>query len=251
MILVVGVLLVVAIADLLRFEDLRPRAAPILRASIPAAIFAAFFTWATGISWWYAAVGVAAPLWVLGTTTWRRSLAPWALGLLGLAVATGIALSAWIEQPAGWLQIWYENLDIAAVKTAPYEQFLMFAAAILFAVSSANVFVRSVLFSSGTVSVEGEETLKGGRIIGPIERSFILVMACLGQYLAIASVIAAKSILRFPEIGATPPPSARTLISTRHRSGTQKKTAEYVLVGSFTSWALALVLALLVLAQAN
>ena len=57
-------------------------------------------------------------------------------------------------------------------------------------------------------------------------------MALAGQYAALSVVVAAKGILRFPEI------SSDTAGGTR---------AEYVLVGSFVSWALALVFVPLVL----
>lgn len=73
-------------------------------------------------------------------------------------------------------------------------------------------------------------TLKGGRIIGPLERLFILSLALGGQFTAIGAVIAAKGIIRFPEISKDSPGGSK---------------AEYFLVGSFASWALVLAIAVL------
>lgn len=78
---------------------------------------------------------------------------------------------------------------------------------------------------------EPHSSLKGGRIIGPLERLFLLTLALTGQFTAIAAVIAAKGIIRFPEI-------------SKDESGGSK--AEYFLVGSFASWTLVLVVGLLV-----
>jgi hypothetical protein len=69
------------------------------------------------------------------------------------------------------------------------------------------------------------QTLKGGRILGPLERSFIFAMGLSGHFSALAAVIAAKGVLRFPEIS---------------HANDEGNTAEYVLVGSFVSWLLAL-----------
>ncbi|GAB3605858.1 hypothetical protein GCM10027413_12670 [Conyzicola nivalis] len=72
--------------------------------------------------------------------------------------------------------------------------------------------------------------LKGGRFIGPLERLFLLALVLAGQFTAIAALVAAKGIIRFPEI-------------SKDTTGGSK--AEYFLVGSFASWALVLLVALL------
>jgi len=73
--------------------------------------------------------------------------------------------------------------------------------------------------------------LKGGRFIGPLERVFLLALVLTGQFTALAAVIAAKGIVRFPEI-------------SKDETGGSK--AEYFLVGSFASWALVVVVATLI-----
>ena len=76
-----------------------------------------------------------------------------------------------------------------------------------------------------------EPDLKGGRLIGPLERVFVFAMMLAAAYTLVAAVFAAKGIVRFPEI------------SRDDGSGSR---AEYFLVGSMVSWGLALAGALLV-----
>ena len=69
-----------------------------------------------------------------------------------------------------------------------------------------NQLVRLVLGSVGAVKPEGQpqasDRLKGGRLLGPMERLLILGLGLAGQLAAATAVVAAKSIIRFPEINA-------------------------------------------------
>ncbi|MBD8043659.1 hypothetical protein H9638_07510 [Arthrobacter sp. Sa2BUA2] len=65
--------------------------------------------------------------------------------------------------------------------------------------------------------------LKGGRLIGPIERLLIVVLAFAGAPQIIAALAAAKGVVRFPEIAED--------------RGTGSKAEEF-LVGSLASWTL-------------
>ena len=150
---------------------------------------------------------------------------PWPVA--GLAMASVVALA--VPQPSvnrGWLVRWYEGLDLAALADVSIEQFVFGAACVVFLIETANIIVRLMLIGTGPSVIATEKTLKGGRILGPIERVFILAMALGGHYGALSAVVAAKGILRFPEI-------------SRDTAGGSR--AEYVLVGSFVSWALAFV----------
>jgi hypothetical protein len=69
----------------------------------------------------------------------------------------------------------------------------------------------------------GTVTLKGGRMIGPIERLLLAGFSLAGAFPVVAALIAAKGIVRFPEI-------------RRETTGYQ---AEYFLIGSLVSWAMA------------
>ena len=74
--------------------------------------------------------------------------------------------------------------------------------------------------------------LKGGRLLGPMERVFIVGLGLAGEITAASVVVAAKGLLRWPELQA-----ARA--EGRGGPGIHAVT-EYFLVGSFVSWMLAL-----------
>ncbi|WP_314502691.1 hypothetical protein [uncultured Microbacterium sp.] len=74
-------------------------------------------------------------------------------------------------------------------------------------------------------------TLKGGRLIGPLERIIVFALTLTGVYSLLAAVLAAKGIVRFPEIS---------------RDGETGSRAEYFLIGSLVSWVVALAAAFLV-----
>ncbi len=111
-------------------------------------------------------------------------------------------------------------------------------AAFLFLLNSANFVVRILVDLTGvevapddtdvpaaTPAAKKKVALKGGRFLGPIERILILALGLAGQFGAIAAVVGAKSIIRYPEIS---------------KSNDGGKTAEYFLIGSGLSWGLAL-----------
>ncbi len=66
--------------------------------------------------------------------------------------------------------------------------------------------------------------LRGGRLIGPIERILIVILALVGGFVLIAALVAAKGVVRFPEISAD--------------RGVGSKAEEF-LVGSLASWTIA------------
>ncbi|WP_341974257.1 hypothetical protein [Microbacterium sp. LWO13-1.2] len=72
---------------------------------------------------------------------------------------------------------------------------------------------------------------KGGRLIGPLERMLVLILTLAAAYPILAAMLAAKGIVRFPEIS---------------RDGETGARAEYFLVGSLVSWVMALGSAFLV-----
>ncbi len=93
--------------------------------------------------------------------------------------------------------------------------------------------VRLVLKATGTINPRSDggmppTQLKGGRLLGPLERIFILALALGGQVTAASVVVAAKGLLRFPEL------------SSRHEQQTVHEMTEYFLLGSFASWLVAL-----------
>lgn len=99
----------------------------------------------------------------------------------------------------------------------------------LFLTVSSNGLVRAALLRDSTQlgqSPPGDGAqLKGGRLIGPLERLALAWLLTFGAYPVAAGLIAAKGIVRFPEIQA----------DQQHGN-----KAEYFLVGSFVSWSLAI-----------
>ncbi|GAB3600820.1 hypothetical protein [Microbacterium tumbae] len=72
---------------------------------------------------------------------------------------------------------------------------------------------------------------KGGRLIGPLERVIVFMLTLTAAYPILAAMLAAKGIVRFPEIS---------------KDGETGARAEYFLVGSLVSWVIALGSAFLV-----
>lgn len=72
---------------------------------------------------------------------------------------------------------------------------------------------------------------KGGRLIGPLERVLVMILTLASAYPILAAMLAAKGIVRFPEIS---------------RDGETGARAEYFLVGSLVSWVIGLGAAFLV-----
>lgn len=72
---------------------------------------------------------------------------------------------------------------------------------------------------------------KGGRLIGPLERVIVFMLTLTAAYPILAAMLAAKGIVRFPEIS---------------KDGETGARAEYFLVGSLVSWVMALGAAFLV-----
>jgi len=115
---------------------------------------------------------------------------------------------------------------------------LMWLALAIFLTQSGNRITRAVLLLSGReLGADGQAAgavpgsqLKGGRVIGPLERIFIMVLAVVGAYHVVAALMAAKGIVRFPEI------SADAKREDPAQAGTK---AEEFLVGSLASWGLA------------
>nr|WP_017202407.1 hypothetical protein [Microbacterium barkeri] len=79
--------------------------------------------------------------------------------------------------------------------------------------------------------VDPRNGFKGGRLIGPLERVLVMLLTLAAAYPVLAAMLAAKGIVRFPEIS---------------RDGETGARAEYFLVGSLVSWVIGLGAAFLV-----
>lgn len=224
MILLAVLLLGVGIADFARPQDRPANRTDLSRAAAVGTLVVAVVVWGTGLDWWWVPAGTVVLIAWVASMPHDRTY-PWPVVGLGAAVTGILAGSAHLPTSDGWLTDWYGGLAVPPLHGISFEHFVLGAGCVVFLVESANIIVRAVLAGTDAGVMASEQTLKGGRVLGPIERILIFAMALSGQYAALTAVVAAKGILRFPEI-------------SRDVAG---RKAEYVLVGSFVSWAVALV----------
>ncbi len=162
----------------------------------------------------------------------RQQVAPLAVFTAALILLT--VLSGWSSPVKGIVSRWSTWAQLPVHDVAP-NRLLMVVGVVLVQFATANQLVRLVLGSVGAVRPAGQpqpsDRLKGGRLLGPMERLLILSLGVGGQLAAASAVVAAKGIIRFPELSAQ-----------KNRNGEVgiDEVTEYFLVGSFTSWLLAL-----------
>ncbi|MDD7930272.1 hypothetical protein [Microbacterium thalli] len=183
--------------------------------------------WAGAAAWWFAAVGAAA---VWAATTSIREPTRWGLwpaALLGLVTAVAVALIGVREGQGPLERIWPIESPLGVVSL---DLAVALVGSLVFLVESGNVIVRASL-RGGVVAAAATNALRGGRLIGPLERILVFALTLTGAFTLLAAVLAAKGIVRFPEI-------------SRDDEGGDR--AEYFLVGSLVSWVVALAAAFLV-----
>lgn len=171
----------------------------------------------------------------------RAVFALTAVVLLGLA--TFLSLGVWPD-PASGLAGRFLRLTPFPVLARMTPGKLVLAVGILVAlVETGNAAVRLVLTATGVSPSRAGARLRGGRILGPVERLLIFGFAVAGEITGAALVASAKSILRFPEISRV---SAQSGVSHQEASElAPDEISEYVLIGSLVSWFLALLPVLL------
>ncbi|MBB3749398.1 hypothetical protein FHT44_001859 [Mycolicibacterium sp. BK634] len=164
----------------------------------------------------------------------RRQAMP--LVLFAVVLAALIALSGFGSPVAGPVKAWAGWASVTGLESADPTRIMLVAGVILLQLMTGNQLVRLLLGSVGSIRPADEpqpsDRLKGGRLLGPMERLLILGLALAGQLAAATAVVAAKSIIRFPEINAQ---------RARENGGIGiDDVTEYFLVGSFASWIVAL-----------
>ena len=187
-------------------------------------------------SWWIMCVTLATGVWLFvsdldlaSTPSTSRALEgrQWALVVLGIAISSAIFLQPLSTATASPLDDWFLSLTPSLPAAPTVESWLLLLTVVLFNTETAKNIVRLVL--GLPLATEGSKETKGGRLIGPLERILIFALAVAGETLAISAVIAAKGLLRFPEISAAG--------KDGHDNGSK---AEQVIVGSLLSWVIAL-----------
>jgi hypothetical protein len=128
------------------------------------------------------------------------------------------------------------QLPFPLVAGASLEQVVFVAGVLVMLFATSNAIVRLVLTAMGTRFSNAEQRLRGGRVIGPLERVLIFGLGLAGQATAAALVIGAKGLLRYPELN--------NLRGEQGAGGSSARpidvVTEYLLIGSLTSWLLAL-----------
>lgn len=166
------------------------------------------------------------------TRGFARGGRPWIpLALLGLALVGAIVVAPGASHAGGLLGEWLARDPLPVFADVSADRLLLLAGLVLVQLSTGNVLVRLVLAVTGTMSPaqhgtsgDPEMRLKGGRLLGPMERLVILGLGLAGQLTAAGIVIAAKGLLRFPEL------------QSRSEQDRIHQLTEYFLVGSFVSW---------------
>jgi hypothetical protein len=107
-----------------------------------------------------------------------------------------------------------------------YFAFLSCASGIVLSVPAGGVLIAKLIkpFTNEIRDNDISGLTQGGRYIGWLERLLVMLLVLMDQPNGIGFLIAAKSILRFGEI----------------KDGSQRKVAEYIIIGTFLSfgWAL-------------
>jgi len=155
-----------------------------------------------------------------GSPVYRAAALAALIAGLVITVVGGGVLDNWSEMPS--------SLGGSLLADVSPAQMLLVGGVVLFQLSSANVVVRLILDAVGVPAETNEKRLKGGRLLGPMERLFILGFGMAGELTAAAVVVAAKGLLRFPELQRGVQAEGPTDVT------------EYFLVGSFASWLIAL-----------
>jgi hypothetical protein len=227
-------LIAMGVADVSRRVTERAWVAAMLAPAVVAGCAALAGLWRLGDILLLIFAAVASVGWVIlcarAERTGEREVTP--LVVFGVAVGLLILLSGWDSDVTGLVQRWSTWVGL---QLDP-DRLLMVVGVVLLQFVTGNQLVRLVLGLVGAVKPEGQpqpsDRLKGGRLLGPMERVLILGLGLAGQLAAATAVVAAKSIIRFPEINAQ---------KARENGGIGiDEVTEYFLVGSFASWIVAL-----------
>jgi hypothetical protein len=158
-----------------------------------------------------------------------------AMAFLAVGIAVLVAFSGAAGPVGGPLADWLAWTALPRLPGADADRTLLLAGLLIVQLSTGNLLVRLALGWGGAPEPPGTaraaDRLRGGRLLGPMERVFILGLGLAGQVTAAGIVIAAKGLIRWPELQAVRQGDTDPGIDA---------VTEYFLVGSFVSWLVAL-----------
>lgn len=160
-----------------------------------------------------------------------------------------VAVSGSADPVGGEVATWYSNLGFGFARSLPVDQFVLGLGAACFLLATGNRIVRFTLVATEASLLEGEGTMRGGRVLGPMERLIVAAAVISGGVAAAGFVIAAKGLLRFREIRSADQSGAKGP-SAEERQSKADEITEYFLIGTFASVVLAGTVSVLVLAGA-
>ncbi|MFE6648547.1 hypothetical protein ACFVJS_18400 [Nocardioides sp. NPDC057772] len=167
------------------------------------------------------------------------------LALLVGTIFLGILLAPVAGEVGGPVAAWADDAPWAWVEAARPEAVLLAFGGLLVQISTGNVVVQLVLDVARVANpldgVDGNN-LKGGRLLGPLERLTIFGLGLTGSIAAAGLVVAAKGLIRWPELQ-----SFRGENRGDGEGPSINDVTEYFLVGSFVSWMTSLVTLALVI----
>jgi hypothetical protein len=166
---------------------------------------------------------VALAMWVLGSAQSLVSKGAVSRAVAFVGLAGGVVGSLLAGDVEG-----VEGYGPGALAGVPNQHLLLVSAVLVVQLSTANLLVRLVLDAVGVPAAPNEKQLKGGRLLGPMERVFIVGLGLAGELTAASIVVAAKGLLRFPELQRGAGASGPTDLT------------EYFLIGTLASWLVAL-----------
>ncbi|PID53556.1 MAG: hypothetical protein CSA58_03725 [Micrococcales bacterium] len=161
-----------------------------------------------------------------------------------LGTVTGLlAFDGFASPVGGLLERWKTWAGLPMLDTVSPDRILLVLGLLLVNLATGNVLVQLMLVTMGATrptdrtgdARRPSEELRGGRLLGPMERIFIFGLGLTGEMTAASMVIAAKGLLRFPQLQQ----ESRQAAQAAHDD--HPNVTEYFLIGSFVSWLVALV----------
>lgn len=144
----------------------------------------------------------------------------------GLHILSVLGLWSLFIQPELNIPSWFENTS-----------FWIYTTAVLFITVVSGIVVRELMSQwSDALHESNEKSLnKAGKYIGMLERLFVFIFVVTGRWEGIGFLLAAKSVFRFGDL----------------KESKDRKRTEYILIGTFVSFGIALVTGMLVLKLAS